>query len=123
MLSAAPAIDPTPETRDAEMRLHLHDMLRGKLGKLPLEVVIDHLCTISPQDFEARTGTASAFLRRFQKAAHDKPRFRRHASGYRTIGTPAYELRFSVQSPWNSSCSCPDYLRNGLSTCKHLLWL
>ncbi len=122
-VTTLPSALPT-SVSDAQIRVHLADSLKGKLRSLSIEAVVDHICTTTPVDFDARMGAAEAIVRRLQKAALEKPKFRRHALGRFSVKAEReYLVRFSASQPFEGSCSCPDFIRNGLATCKHLLWL
>jgi len=125
----------------AEARAVLIAAARRRFGRIPPELVVDHvLATTSAADHPVREAALDALVRRMAFAVRDglvvvsrPPRGaalgayetgRAPAKGKRARGGPAarpYDTWLESLSPFAGSCDCPDYVRGSLGICKHLL--
>lgn len=134
----------SPSTYD-ETFAELRDLARGKVGALPPEwVAAVALSNTASADFPVQRAALDAIIRRIRSAERDGLRIKtRPPRGtvlgvYKTmrpVDTPAggaskkhgklaerpYETLVAALSPVRASCSCPDFVRNSLGVCKHVL--
>src|SRR5271165_7502274 len=110
--------------------------LVGRIGrnasKIPAEILARHvLDTVPAQEWPVRVEAMDALLRRLESGRKDELRIESRPEGGKVLGLYATRRRGSEARPYRTivlgvdplqgRCDCPDYLRNSLGLCKHLL--
>ena len=110
--------------------------LVGRIGrnasKIPAEILARHvLDTVPAQEWPVRVEAMDALLRRLESGRKDELRIESRPEGGRVLGLYATRRRGSEARPYRTivsgvdplkgRCDCPDYLRNSLGLCKHIL--
>jgi len=117
---------------DSEAHRVLIGLAHNKTGAIPPELLVQHVLAIHRDaDWPLRRAALEALLRRCEFARRDGLRVASQPPGSRCFGS--YQIRRAGQSarpyrtlleslaPLRGSCDCPDYLRNALGVCKHVL--
>jgi superfamily II DNA or RNA helicase len=109
--------------------------LVGRVGrnatKIPTEILVRHvLKTVPSHEWPVRAEAMDALLRRLESGRKDELKIERRPEG-RVLGPYATRRRGSDARPYTTivsgvepvegRCDCPDYLRNSLGLCKHIL--
>ena len=110
--------------------------LVGRIGrnasKIPAEILARHvLDTVPAQEWPVRVEAMDALLRRLESGRKDELRIESRPEGGNVLGLYATRRRGSEARPYRTiasgvdplkgRCDCPDYLRNSLGLCKHVL--
>lgn len=110
--------------------------LVGRIGrnasKIPAEILARHvLDTVPAQEWPVRVEAMDALLRRLESGRKDELRIESRPEGGKVLGLYATRRRGSETRPYRTivsgvdplkgRCDCPDYLRNSLGLCKHIL--
>lgn len=127
--AAAPIAVPIEET---EAFATLGSMAHKKTLSIPVPLLVRHIVTNnSDADWPVQRAALEALLRRVASARQEALRIARCPPGRRLFGR--YTTRRARQSerpyrtvlesiePIRGSCDCPDFLRNSLGVCKHLI--
>jgi superfamily II DNA or RNA helicase len=124
---------PTSEEADpTEARRVLRALARGQTGRIPPELLVEHVLSVTVGgDWAVQRAALEAVLRRLAFAEADalcvatRPKAGGGLGAYRTRrrggGVRAYATRLASLEPLSGSCDCPDFLRSSLGLCKHLL--
>ena len=108
----------------------LSALAAGKCGKIPPEHLSHHVLSLYPEaPWPVLRGALEACVRRMASARRDGLCVgTRPAGGLLGVyGTRAarkarpYTTALFSLEPWRGSCDCPDFHRNALGLCKHLL--
>ncbi|MFY9343003.1 MAG: DEAD/DEAH box helicase, partial [Planctomycetota bacterium] len=132
LADTAPAVSAArPEVREA--RDQVLSILRAARGKVPLDLLADHLFAVyADAGFPILRAAAEATARRLVIVGEERLRpTARPRSGpfgdYRTARTGRtqrpYTTRLMALAPLRASCACPDFRGNSLGLCKHVLAL
>ncbi|HZW32110.1 MAG TPA: DEAD/DEAH box helicase, partial [Isosphaeraceae bacterium] len=103
-----------------------------KTGKLPAEALVRHVLACVPaEEWPVRVEAMDALLRRVEAVHQDKLRIEARPADGRLLGLYAtrrpgagarpYRTLVQGVDPIRGRCDCPDYLRNSLGLCKHIL--
>ncbi len=103
-----------------------------RAGKIPPEVLVRHVLSCVPaHEWPTRVEALDALLRRLEAAKRDKLRLEaRPAEGkllgeYATrrpgSGSRPYHTILHAIDPIEGRCDCPDFVKNSLGICKHIL--
>ncbi len=110
--------------------------LVGRIGRnasrIPAEILARHIMeTVPPQEWPVRVEAMDALLRRLDSGRKDELRIESRPEGGTVLGPYATRRRGSEARPYRTivagvdplrgRCDCPDYLRNSLGLCKHIL--
>ncbi len=110
--------------------------LVGRVGRnasaIPAEILARHVLeTVPEQEWPVRVEAMDALLRRLDSGRKDELRIESRPEGDRVLGLYATRRRGSEARPYRTivsgvdpirgRCDCPDYLRNSLGLCKHIL--
>ncbi len=119
------------ETPSTEAFRELLDAARDSTLRIPPEFLVEHLLGITRgADWPVQRSALAALLRRCGFARRDELRISTRPSGspfgrYTTRRSRQklrpYSTQLTSLIPLHGSCDCPDYLRNSLGLCKHLL--
>jgi len=101
-------------------------------GAIPAELLVRHALGVVPADEHLmRSDALDAILRRLESARKEGLRVRARPDGGRMLGPYATRRKGSSPRPYRTAirgvdpiagrCDCPDYLRNALGVCKHVL--
>lgn len=125
---------PPPPTESAwepqEARRELLHLARDLTGRVPAELLVEHVLEVTRgADFAVQSAAMEATLRRCAAREQDELRVATSPRGalgaYRTrrLRSPErpYETVLRGVQPLRASCDCPDFLRNALGLCKHVL--
>ncbi|MFO0958202.1 MAG: SNF2-related protein [Isosphaeraceae bacterium] len=105
--------------------------LGKKGGKIPAEALVRHILAIVPADeWPVRVEALDAVVRRIEAARRDALKIASRPAGGLILG--AYSVRSKAGArpyrtvleggdPLAGRCDCPDFLRNSLGLCKHLV--
>ena len=116
----------------SELEEILLDAAQNRTGAVPEEKVVERvLAATEGGDYPVRAAALSAVLRRVGFAKRDGLRVAARPRGavlgeYATRrkgrgGERPYRTALTGVDPLAGSCDCPDFARNGLGVCKHLL--
>ena len=126
----------TTETLPTEESTEACRALLARVGrkspKIPPEVLVRHVMEIVPEDeWPARVEALDAILRRLDSVKKEGLQIDARPEGGGSIGLYGTKRRHSGSRPYRSaifgvdpieaSCDCPDFLKNSLGTCKHVL--
>jgi superfamily II DNA or RNA helicase len=100
--------------------------------KIPAEVLVRHvLGCVPPHEWPTRVEAMDALLRRLESAKSDGLRIDVRPENGRLLGPYATRRRSSVARPYctivsgiepiEGRCDCPDFVKNSLALCKHIL--
>src|SRR5271166_4462630 len=110
--------------------------LVGRIGrnasKIPAEVLARHVLeTVPAQEWPVRVEAMDALLRRLESARTDELRIESRPENGKVLGLYATRRRGSDARPYRTivsgvdplrgRCDCPDFLKNSLGLCKHVL--
>ncbi|MDR3619780.1 MAG: DEAD/DEAH box helicase [Paludisphaera borealis] len=111
-------------------------VLVGRIGRkggaIPAEALARHVMSIVPADeWPVRIEAVDALLRRLESARKDDLRIDARPADGRTLGRYATRRKGSNSRPYHTvvsgvdpivgRCDCPDFLKNSLGVCKHVL--
>ena len=119
------------EVEVREAREVLTDLLRNRLGKIPSELIAEHVLRIDESgEWPLRRAALEAVARRFAYAKRDELRVLARPQGREVVGEyrtgsgrskRPYHTRLLGLSPLEASCDCRDFPRASLGLCKHVL--
>jgi superfamily II DNA or RNA helicase len=103
-----------------------------KTGKIPAELVVRQvLACVPPPEWPTRIEATDALLRRIESAQREKMRVEARPAGGRLFGLYVTRRQGSGARPYRTvllgidplrgRCDCPDFLKNSLGVCKHIL--
>jgi superfamily II DNA or RNA helicase len=110
--------------------------LLARLGRksavIPPEVLVNHVLGCVPgHEWPTRVEAMDALIRRLEASARDELRIKVRPADGRVLGLYETQRRGGAARPYRTllhgvnpidgQCDCPDYLRNSLGICKHLL--
>src|SRR4051812_7682360 len=110
----------------------LMDRFGRRETRIPAEPLVRHVMAIVPaQEWAVRVEALDALLRRLDSARKDELRVERRPEGGKVLGLYATRRRGSAARPYQTvvtgldpiegRCDCPDFLKNSLGLCKHVL--
>jgi superfamily II DNA or RNA helicase len=103
-----------------------------RTGKIPADLMVRHvLACVPPHEWPTRVEALDAVLRRLEAARKDslrveaRPAEGRHLGVYVTrrpgAGSRPYRTILHQIDPVEGRCDCPDFIKNSLGLCKHIL--
>ena len=124
--------EPVAEIEESEAYRTLSQRVGRRGGKIPADVLVRHVLGIVPaEEWPVRVEAMDALLRRAGGREARRPAPRRPAGGRaacsaptrRGGGTPAPGLTTIISGvdPIEGRCDCPDFIKNSLGACKHVL--
>jgi SNF2-related domain/Helicase conserved C-terminal domain len=126
--TSGPALVESPPT---QAFVELLDAAHDSTLRIPPEFLVEHLLAVTEDaDWPVQRAALAALVRRCRFATRDELRVATHPKGspfgrYTTRRLRQKPRPYSTQLtslvPLRGSCDCPDYLRNSLGLCKHLL--
>ncbi len=123
---------PDPPDEPAEAYKVLVARVGRKSPKIPADLLARHvLGVVPPEEWPARAEAMDALLRRVAAVKEDRLRVDARPEGGVPLGVYATGRRGSAARPYRTMicgvdpidgrCDCPDFLKNSLGACKHLL--
>jgi len=130
MSSVAMEIDVPVEETEAFQELLTRAGRRT--GKIPVEVVVRHvLGCVPPQEWPTRVEAMDAVVRRLESGRRDKLRVESRPAEGRLLGlyvtrrpgsgSRPYRTVLHGVDPIQGRCDCPDFVKNSLGICKHIV--
>ncbi len=130
MSSSVAELDTAIEEMEAYQELLSHASKRT--GKIRPEVLVRHVMTIVPApEWPVRVEAMDALIRRIESIKQEKLRVESRPAEGRLLGMYATRRPGSGARPYRTvllgvdpiegRCDCPDFLKNSLGVCKHLL--
>jgi len=128
--AASAAVHSTED--ETEAHRVLVGLAHNKTGAIPPELLVQHVLALyRDADWPVRRAAMEALLRRCEVGRRDRLRVAEKPPGsdcfglyrMRRAGETARPYRTMLESlePLRGSCDCPDFLRNALGVCKHVL--
>lgn len=110
----------------------LNDRARRRTGDIPPEALVELVMEAVPaEEWSVRVDAIDAVIRRLEAARRDGLEFASRPEDNRVLGqyataraggkTRPYRSVLRSVEPIRGSCDCPDFLKNSLGVCKHLL--
>jgi hypothetical protein len=123
---------PAATADENEAHRVLLSLAHRKTGAIPAPLLVRHVLSVTRgADWPVQRAAMEALLRRCSFGKQDRlevasaPRGRTPFGFYGTrragSGSRPYTTWLGSVDPLRGSCDCPDYLRNSLGACKHLL--
>ena len=124
--------EPEPATEHSEAFETLLARVGRKSPKIPPEVLVRHVMRcVPPDEWPARVEAMDALLRRLESVKSDALRIDARPGGGHLLGpyvtkrrktdVRPYSTVLEAVEPIGGSCDCPDFLKNSLGVCKHIL--
>jgi superfamily II DNA or RNA helicase len=128
--------DVTTEPEATVEQTEAYQTLLARVGrkspKIPADVLVRHVLRFVPaHEWPARVEAMDALIRRLESAKKDGLRIDAKPEGGSLLGPYATRRRNSGVRPYRTTlygvepidgcCDCPDFLKNSLGACKHLL--
>jgi superfamily II DNA or RNA helicase len=124
--------EPEPAVEQTEAYQALLDRVGRKSPKIPADLLVRHVLACVPaQEWPVRVEALDAVLRRLESARRDGLRIDARPGGGRLLGryatrrpqegTRPYDTILRGVDPIEGRCDCPDFVKNSLGLCKHLL--
>ncbi len=128
---AADSVSP-PSERESEALGVLVGRIGRKGGSIPAGSLASLVLRVVPaEEWPARVEACDALLRRLESGRKDALRLETRPEGGRTLGLYGTRRKGSASRPYHTilsgvdpiagRCDCPDFLRNSLGVCKHVL--
>jgi superfamily II DNA or RNA helicase len=103
-----------------------------KTGKIPPGLIVRHVFScVSPQEWLTRVDAMDAVVRRLESIRRDNLRVDARPTDGRLLGlyltrragtgARPYQTVLHGVDPIDARCNCPDFLKNSLGLCKHVL--
>jgi superfamily II DNA or RNA helicase len=129
---ANPEPEPAPAVETTEAYQTLLARVGRKSPKLPPEaLVLQVLKCVPAQEWPARVEAMDALLRRLESARNDGLRIATRPPNGALLGpyttkrpgseSRPYRTSLHAVEPFEGRCDCPDFLKNSLGVCKHIL--
>jgi superfamily II DNA or RNA helicase len=120
---------PAEETEAYQVLLH---RVSRRTGHIAPEVLVRHVLEcVPPQEWPTRVDATDAVLRRVESGQRDKLRVEARPADDRLLGlyvtrrpgsgSRPYRTVLHAVDPLQGRCDCPDFVKNSLGLCKHLL--
>jgi hypothetical protein len=132
MIDALLEAEPNVAAEETEAYKSLLARVGRKSARIPAEVLVRHvLRAVPPQEWPVRVEAMDALLRRLEVLKRDELRIdSRPAEGAvlgayttrrRGSGARPYQTVLSAVEPIEARCDCPDFVKNSLGLCKHVM--
>ena len=119
-------------TEEGEAYRTLLQRLGRKSGKLPADLLVRHVMACVPSgEWPVRVEAMDAVSRRLEAARKDDLRIvakppaggvlGQYATGRKNSDARPYDIVLRGVDPIDARCNCPDFLKNSLALCKHVL--
>ena len=125
-----PDLTVAPEASEAYQTLLAH--VGRKSPTIPAALLVRHVLALVPAgEWPTRVAAMDALLRRLESARREELRIESRPEGRRLLGLYATRRRGSAVRPYQTvvtgvdpiegRCGCPDFVKNSLGLCKHIL--
>jgi superfamily II DNA or RNA helicase len=132
MATISPALDAAIQAEETEAYRALVDRVGKRSARIPAGVLARHVMQCVPaEEWPTRVEAMDALLRRLEAIKRDelridtRPGDGRRLGAYTTrrrgSGARPYETIVSAIDPIEAGCNCPDFVKNSLGVCKHVL--
>jgi superfamily II DNA or RNA helicase len=126
------ALEVDLSAQDSEAFATLVARVGRNAAKIPAEILAWHVVqTVPAQEWPVRAEAMDALIRRLESARKDELRIESRPERGRVLGLYATRRRGSDARPYRTivsgveplrgRCDCPDYIKNSLGLCKHVL--
>ncbi|MDZ4804143.1 MAG: DEAD/DEAH box helicase [Candidatus Eisenbacteria bacterium] len=123
---------PTVPIEETEAFATLTSLAHRKTLSIPEELLVRHILSLNRDaDWSVQRAGMEALLRRVGSARQEALRVAERPPGRRLFGRYSTRRARQAERPYRTvlesiepvrgSCDCPDYLRNSLGVCKHLI--
>ena len=117
---------------ESEAYQELLSRIGRKTGKIPPELLVRHvLGCVPPQEWPTRADAIEAVARRLESIRRESLRVEARPAGGRLLGlyvtrrlgsgSRPYRTVLHGVDPIEGRCDCPDFVKNSLGLCKHVL--
>ena len=124
--------EPEPAIEHSEAFETLLARVGRKSPRIPAESLVRHVMgCVPPHEWPARLEAMDALLRRLESVKNDALRIDArpgeghllgpYATKRRKTDVRPYATVLEAVEPIEGSCDCPDFLKNSLGACKHIL--
>src|SRR5262245_27231654 len=124
--------EPEPTVEQTEAYKTLLARVGRKSPKIPADVLVRHVLGCVPAgEWPVRVEAMDALMRRLESSRRDALRIDARPEGGRLLGPYATRRPGSGVRPYGTvlegvdpiagRCDCPDFLKNSLGVCKHIL--
>jgi superfamily II DNA or RNA helicase len=121
-----------PATEESEAYQTLLARLGKKSPSIPPDLLVRHILACVPaHEWPVRVEALDALVRRLESVKREELRLKVRPDGGRLLGdyvtsrpgagARPYRTRLAGVEPINARCDCPDFLKNSLGICKHVL--
>ena len=122
-----------PRPSPSEIGHVLEERARRKTGLIPVDLIVNQVLRVTQGgDTRVRIAAMDAILRRIRQLRHDDLRIQTSPPGREVLGryttkrkgrggSRPYTTMLHRLNPLDADCDCPDYLKNSLGICKHIL--
>ena len=126
-------LDVTTDAATSEAFAELKSHVGRKSTTIPVDLLVQHvLDCVPPEEWTTRVAAMDALLRRLDFAHRDELRIDTRPDGQRMLGTYVtrrkgtssarpYQTVVRGVDPIVARCDCPDFVKNSLGICKHVL--
>jgi superfamily II DNA or RNA helicase len=125
-------VDTEVAVEETEAYQELMTRVGRRTGNIPADLIVRHvLACVPPHEWPTRVEATDAVLRRLEAARKDslrvesRPADGRHLGLYVTrrpgVGSRPYRTILHGVDPIEGRCDCPDFVKNSLGLCKHIL--
>ena len=126
-------IDVTTHSDTSEAFAELQAHVGRKSTKIPVRLLVRHVLECVPaEEWPTRVAAMDALIRRLDFAHRDELRIDSRPDGQRMLGTYVtrrkgtssarpYQTAVHGVDPIQARCDCPDFVKNSLGVCKHVL--
>jgi superfamily II DNA or RNA helicase len=125
-------VDAEVTVQETEAYQVLMTRVGRRTGSIPADLMVRHvLACVPPHEWPTRVEAMDAVLRRLEAARKDslrvesRPADGRHLGLYVTrrpgAGSRPYRTILHGVDPIEGRCDCPDFIKNSLGLCKHIL--
>jgi superfamily II DNA or RNA helicase len=129
---ASAVVDIEVPAEESEAFHELMTRVGRRTGKIPPEAMVRHvLGCVPPHEWPTRVEAMDAVIRRLESARKDKLRLEARPQNGRLLGlyvtrrpgsgSRPYRTLLLGIDPVEGRCDCPDFLKNSLGFCKHIL--
>lgn len=125
------------EVEQVDRELEAFETLRAQVGArskpIPADLLAGHVVTVVPaEEWPVRADAIDALMRRVDSARKEELQIRERPDGGRALGLYAtgrkgtkvlrpYRTLIRGVDPIDARCDCPDFLKNSLGVCKHVI--
>jgi len=125
-------VDIEGRVEETEAFQELMTRVGRRTGKIPAELMVRHvLGCVPPHEWPTRVEAMDAVIRRLESARKDSLRLEARPAERRLLGlyvtrrpgsgSRPYRTVLLGVDPIDGRCDCPDFVKNSLGLCKHLL--